>query len=151
MKLITVFILGAGLSILSTLAQENCLKPNQLKKLDASWEKALLELNLEFLEKTVSEDFIWVHTHATKIDNKKSLIEETRKALNSPVNTTKSRISKDVRVIISGKTGIVTGFTKVDRGPNPITYHFMRTYVESDEKCYLLANQTMAIPEDEKN
>ncbi|RMA64790.1 hypothetical protein BXY75_1671 [Ulvibacter antarcticus] len=37
----------------------------------------------------------------------------------------------------------------MDRGPSPITYHFMRTYVEINERCYLIANHTMAIPEKE--
>ena len=147
MKFISIFIFILGLSILPTSAQENCMTPDNLKKLDASWEKALLELNLEFFENTLSEDFIWVHTHATKIDSKKSLLEEAKKNLERNINDTKSRICRDVKVIISGSTGVVSGFTTVDRGPKPITYHFMRTYVKTEGKCYLLANHTMAIPE----
>ena len=150
MKHITVFVFAALLSILSTSAQENCLKPEQLKKLDASWEKALLNLNLEFFETILSEDFIWVHTNAIKTDSKKSLVEEVKNNINTSINNTKSRITKDVKVIVSGSTGIVTGFTTVDRGPTPITYNFMRTYVQNEGKCYLLANHTMALPEVEK-
>lgn len=150
MKHITVFVFAALLSILSTSAQENCLKPEQLKKLDASWENALLDLNLEFFETILSEDFIWVHTNAIKTDSKKSLVEEVKNNINTSINNTKSRITKDVKVIVSGSTGIVTGFTTVDRGPTPITYNFMRTYVQNEGKCYLLANHTMALPEVEK-
>ena len=150
MKHITVFVFAALLSILSTSAQENCLKPEQLKKLDASWENALLNLNLEFFETILSEDFIWVHTNAIKTDSKKSLVEEVKNNINTSINNTKSRITKDVKVIVSGSTGIVTGFTTVDRGPTPITYNFMRTYVQNEGKCYLLANHTMALPEVEK-
>lgn len=151
MKLITIFIFIVGLSILPTSAQESCLSPDNLIKLDASWEKALLELDLEFFEHTVSKDFIWVHTHATKIDSKNSLLAEAKKNLNNNSNDTKSRISKDVKIIVSGATGIVTGFTTVDRGPIPITYNFMRTYVQTEGKCYLIANHTMAIPETDKD
>lgn len=151
MKLISIFIFIVGLSILPTSAQDSCLRPDNLKELDASWENALLELNLEFFEQTVSKDFIWVHTHATKIDSKKSLLDEVRNNLKRNINNTKSRISKDVKVIISGTTGIITGFTTVDRGPKPITYNFMRTYVQADGKCYLIANHTMAIPDVEKD
>ena len=150
MKHITVFVFAALLSILSTSAQENCLKPEQLQKLDASWENALLDLNLQFFETILSEDFIWVHTNAIKTDSKKSLVEEVKNNINTSINNTKSRITKDVKVIVSGSTGIVTGFTTVDRGPTPITYNFMRTYVQSEGKCYLLANHTMALPEVEK-
>ena len=150
MKHITVFVFAALLSILSTSAQENCLKPEQLQKLDASWENALLDLNLQFFETILSEDFIWVHTNAIKTDSKKSLVEEVKNNINTSINNTKSRITKDVKVIVSGSTGIVTGFTTVDRGPTPITYNFMRTYVQNEGKCYLLANHTMALPEVEK-
>ena len=151
MKLISIFIFILGLSILPTSAQENCMTPDNLKKLDASWEKALLELNLQFFENTVSDDFIWVHTHATKIDSKKSFLAEAKNNLERNINDTKSRVSRDIKMIVSGTTGVVTGFTTVDRGPSPITYHFMRTYVKTDGKCYLIANHTMAIPELEKD
>lgn len=33
----------------------------------------------------------------------------------------------------------------------PTTFNYMRTYVEIDGKCYLIANHTMAIPEDVKD
>ena len=147
MKLITISILLFLVSILPSSAQENCLSPQGLEKLDAAWEKALKELDVAFLENTLSENFIWVHTHAVKTDTKKSLLEEVNNNLNSTVNNTRSRISKDVKIMISGATGIVSGFTTVDRGPKPITYHFMRTYIQEAEKCYLIANHTMALPE----
>ncbi len=146
MKLIPLFIFIVGLSVLPISAQENCMNPESLKKLDATWEKALLELNLDFLETTLSEDFIWVHTHAVKTDDRNTLLAEVKNNLSSTINNTRSRISRDVKVIISGTTGVVTGFTTVDRGPSPTTYNFMRTYVQSEGKCYLLANHTMAIP-----
>jgi len=140
-----VFTLVA-FSVASAYAQENCLNAEHLKNLDASWEKAQLELDFDTLNYLLAEDFIWVHNHANTIDNKKAVLDRVNSSIKSNNHKTKSRISKDVKVIILGKTAVVTGFTIVDRGPEPTTYKFMRTYVEINDKCYLLANQTMAIP-----
>lgn len=132
-------------------AQESCLTSDSLKKLDASWEKALLEMNLDFLETTLSENFIWIHDHASQIDSKESLLASGQKFVERNTRNSKSRIQKNIQVIISGNTGIVTGFTDVVRinGTTRTTYNFMRTYAEIDGKCYLIANHTMAIPEKE--
>jgi hypothetical protein len=77
----------------------------------------------------LAEDFIWVHNHANTIDNKTAVLERFKRYLSSNNQNTKSRISKDVKVILYDSTGIVSGFTIIDRGPSPTTYHFMRTYV----------------------
>jgi len=151
MKKINLTICILVLPILQLLAQERCLTTENLKKLDASWEKAQLELDFDTLDSLLAEDFIWVHNHANTIDNKTAVLERVNRYLKSNNRNTKSRISKDVKVIILGATGIVSGYTVVDRGPVPTTYKFMRTYVETNGKCYLLANQTMAIPENEKD
>lgn len=150
MKLISIVLVVVGLSIARTSAQEHHLNQENLKKLDASWEKAQLELDLDFVESLLAEDFIWVHNHAILIDTKATVVDRVKRHLSSNNQNTKSRISKDVKVIISGTTAIVSGFTIVDRGPTPTTYHFMRTYVETNGKYYLIANHTMAIPEKEE-
>ncbi|MEJ6791655.1 MAG: nuclear transport factor 2 family protein [Lacinutrix sp.] len=142
-----IIIALVGLSIISVSAQDACLNKENLKNLDASWEKAQLELNFDYIKSILADDFIWVHNHANTVDNKSAVLERIKRYINSNNKSTKSRISKDVKVIISGKTGIVSGITIIDRGPRPTTYHFMRTYVEINEKCYLIANQTMAIPD----
>ena len=149
MKQISIIIALVGLSIISLSAQESCINKENLKKLDASWEKAQLELNFDYVKSILAEDFIWVHNHANTIDNKSAVLERIKRHINSNNKSTKSRVSKDVKVIISGNTGIVSGITIIDRGPSPITYHFMRTYVEDNGKCYIIANQTMAIPDKE--
>lgn len=149
MKLTRFVFVIVGLSIFTACNQERCLNQENLKKLDASWEKAQLELDFDFIESILAEDFIWVHNHANTIDNKVAVLERVKRYLDSNNQETKSRISKDVKVIVSGKTAIVSGFTIVDRVPSPTTYHFMRTYVETNGKCYLIANHTMAIPENQ--
>jgi len=147
MKLTRFVIFIVGLSVFSACTQESCINQDNLKKLDASWEKAQLELDFDFIESLLAEDFKWVHNHANTIDNKAAVLERVKRYLGTNNKETKSRISKDVKVIISGKTGIVSGFTIIDRGPSPTNYHFMRTYVEINGRCYLIANHTMAIPE----
>ena len=73
--------------------------------------------------------FVWVHNHANTIDNKTAVLERVKRYLNSNNKNTKSRTSKDVKVIISGTTGVVSGFTIVDRGPTPTTYHLSLIHI----------------------
>ena len=124
-----------------------------LKALDASWEKALLEMNLDFIKNRVSDDFIWIHNHASRIDNKDSLLKSGQKFVDSNTRNSKSRVQKEVTVVISGNTGVVTGFTEVVRsnGTTRTTFNFMRTYAEVDGQCYLIANHTMAMPDQGKD
>ncbi len=147
MKIVYLVILALRLSLASTLAQESCLDTDNLIKLDAQWEKALLESDVEFLAFILADDFIWIHNHASLTDTKESLLKRASDPKSGATGKPRSRISKDVEVTVLGSTGIVTGFTIVDRGPAPTTYHFMRTYVAVAEHCLLLANHTMAIPE----
>lgn len=150
MKLIKILITVVFVSTFAASAQKKCLNQVHLKNLDASWERAQLELDHDFLNSLLADDFIWVHNHANTIDSKLTVLERVKRHLRDNNKTTKSRISSDVKVIISGATGIVTGYTIVDRGPTPTTYHFMRTYAEVNGTCLLVANHTMAIPENTK-
>jgi vacuolar-type H+-ATPase catalytic subunit A/Vma1 len=147
MKLTRFFMLIVALSVFSACTQNNCLSQEHLKTLDASWEKAQLELDYDFIESLLAEDFIWVHNHAKTIDDKEAVLERVKRHIANNNTDTKSRISKDVNIIISEKSAIVSGYTIIDRGPSPTTYHFMRTYVDINGKCYLIANHTMAIPD----
>ena len=150
MKTIHITMLLMGLSFASGLAQESCLNSEQLLSLDASWEKALLESDVAHLNSLLSENFIWVHNHASMSDNKAAVVKRAEAQKAAAGNNTRSRISKDVEVFVNGSTAIVTGFTVVDRDARPTNYHFMRTYVEIEGKCFLMANHTMAVPEKEE-
>lgn len=120
----------------------------KLLELDLGWEKALLESDVAFLENILAEDFIWVHDHASLTDGKKEVVNQAKKIQNGQEQTTRNRLSHDQKVVLLGHTAIVTGFTIVDRGPSPTTYNFMRTYAKIDGDFKLLANHTMAIPEE---
>ena len=121
----------------------------QLLALDQGWEKALLESDLTFLENVVADEFVWVHNHAGLIDGKEAVIARAKRIHAGQQDDTRNRTSRNQQVVILGGTGVVSGYTVVDRGPSPVTYHFMRTYTWVEGKWKLLGNHTMAIPEEE--
>ncbi len=134
------------LSTFSSLAQTT---QEQLVELDKGWERALLNSEVEFLDKLLAEEFIWVHNHATQIDGKAEALSRAKKIrAGQQQDDTRNRSPRDHQVVLLGQTAVVTGFTVVDRGPQPTTYHFMRTYALVDGKWKLIANHTMAIPEE---
>lgn len=127
----------------SSLAQTT---QQQLVDLDKSWERALLNSEVEFLDQLLADEFIWVHNHASLIDGKPEVLSRAKKIRGGQPDDTRNRSSRDQQVVLLGQTAVVSGFTLVDRGPHPTTYHFMRTYVLVDGSWKLLANHTMAIP-----
>jgi ketosteroid isomerase-like protein len=121
----------------------------ELIQLDLAWEKALLASDVDFLENLLAEDFVWVHNHASLIDGKANAVARAKRIQAGQADDTKGRKSRDHHVVALGQTAVVSGITVVDRGPSPVTYHFMRTYVLIDGAYKLLANHTMAIPDEE--
>ena len=142
----TLILLFTYLALpLATYAQTS---KAHLLELDKGWEKALLTSDVEFLEKLVAAEFIWVHNHAGLIDGKEAVLSRAKRIQSGQADDTRNRTTKDQQVIILGLTGIVSGYTIVDRGPSPTLYHFMRTYSWIAGDWKLLGNHTMAIPEE---
>ena len=129
----------------SSLAQTT---QEQLVELDKGWERALLNSEVEFLENLLAEEFVWVHNHATQIDGKAEALSRAKKIRAGQQDDTRNRSPRDQKVVLLGQTAVVSGFTVVYRGPQPTTYHFMRTYAQVEGKWKLIANHTMAIPEE---
>ena len=122
---------------------------DQLLQIDLGWEKALLSSDADYLEDLLADEFVWVHNHAGQIDGKDQAVTRAKRIKAGQADDTRDRISRDQQVVILGTTGVVSGYTVVDRGPKPTTYHFMRTYALINGNWKLLANHTMAIPEEE--
>ena len=137
------------LSLISYTTQAQAPSKEKLLELDIAWEKALLNSDVAFLENFLAEDFVWVHNHASLVDGKADAVGRAKRIQTGQADNTKGRATRDQQVVILGNTGVVSGFTVVDRPPSPVTYHFMRTYVFIDGKFKLLANHTMAIPDEE--
>lgn len=147
-NILTIFTLFCSSSLIAQTWTEE-----QLKQIDRSWEEVNLKPNPDFLETFLADGFIWVHNHQSMVDSKSDVVQRAKNAIKNsnpnPANITRSRDSRDVKVIIDGSTAIVTGITLVNRGPKPTTYHFMRTYVLYGDQWKLIANHTMAIPDEE--
>jgi len=129
----------------TTVAQSTCLDPAELVRLDSEWENALLTRDAGWLGANLSDGFIWVHNHASATDTKANLLERAETTPDAS-RATRSRTQSDVEVRVVGSTGLVTGFTLVDRGPRPTMFNFMRTYIRQDGRCLLLGNHTMEVP-----
>lgn len=127
-------------------AQDDCLAAASLIKIDSQWERALLETNVEWLEEHLADEFIWVHNHAGQVDTKQTLLAPARVARTQALSA-RSRVQSEVEARIVGSTGLVTGFTVVDRGAQAKRYSFMRTYAVVSNRCVLLGNHTMLVPE----
>jgi len=149
MKSLILSFLVSLIAFFSAIAQQTCMTAENIIALDAKWEMSNLHPDPDFVEATLAEDFVWVHNHASMVDTKEAAVQRAKNQKAQGTSNTKSRIQSEVKVAITGKTAIVTGFTVVDRGPIPTKYHFMRTYVEVDGKCLLVGNHTMAVPEEE--
>ena len=133
----------------SSFSQSATFGRESLLEIDLGWEKGLLSSDSEFLANLLADEFVWVHNHAGLIDGKEAVVSRAKRIQAGQADDTRNRTSLDQQVVILGQTGIVSGYTVVDRGPSPTLYHFMRTYTWVDGKWKLLGNHTMAIPEEE--
>ena len=124
----------------------SCLEEAVLLEQDANWERSVLEGNVEYLEQHLADGFVWVHDHASAIDSKEGLLGWVG-GYKADAGM-KSRIQSEVETRRLGSTAIVMGYTVVTRSDGGTRYRFMRTYAEVDGECFLLANQTMAMPAD---
>lgn len=124
-----------------------CLPLGELIERDRQYEEALRVGDTAFLATALADDYVWVHSLASQIETRASLLAR----LAQPALVPKSRTTSEVQGHISGDTVVLRGLSSVEQfNPDGKTwrtnrYQFMRTWVKVDGRCKLLANQTMKV------
>lgn len=134
------------------LAAADCLSDTNLLRLENDYEQAIRTADVAWLERTLAEDFIWVHNHASAYESRAMLMARLRAEDYQPP---KSRELSEVSVIRQGDTAVVYGLSTVDKhtegARHANRYHFMRTWLKTPVSCRLLAGQTMKVWSTEGN
>ncbi|MCP8900404.1 nuclear transport factor 2 family protein [Gilvimarinus xylanilyticus] len=140
-----MFVKLLGLLALAHGSNADCLEAEALKILDYQYEQALRKPDLDWIRERVAEQFVWVHNHAVLDETREMLLERLGDDYQSP----KSREQTDVTVIREGDTAVIYGLSTVDKfsdGPRHANrYHYMRTWVNTENGCRLIAAQTMKV------
>ena len=138
-----------------------CKTEQQVKQLDAQWEKALLKGDINAVAPLLHDDFVWVHNHASSTQKTKAgflsyFSKGFAKMATRPTHFhANARTQRVLEVIMTPTTAVIYGFTDVLRGNvlktepdvrSVKTYHFMRTYSSVGKSCLLVANHTMLMP-----
>ncbi|WP_165390702.1 nuclear transport factor 2 family protein [Pseudoduganella lutea] len=121
-----------------------CMSTDALVERDRQYEAALATGNAAFLREALADEYVWVHTLGSEIETKPVLLARMEKPTRF-----KSRTTRDVQARVLGDTAVLHGISVVEQwqadGSTFKTnrYQFMRTYVNVDGQCRLLAVQTM--------
>lgn len=134
-----------GLSLCLQAHAASCLDQSALTKLDQQYEDALVNGDAAFLADLLADDFIWVHNLASLIETKSALVARVK----TNTENFKARRSTVLSAHRLDNTSVLNGTSLVERvngvGLRSSRYQFMRTYVVREDKCYLLAVQTMKV------
>jgi ketosteroid isomerase-like protein len=121
-----------------------CLPADGLVERDRQYEAALATGNVAFLRGLLADDYVWVHTLGAELETKPVLLARMARPTRF-----RSRTTEGVQVRLLGDTAVLHGVSIVEQwnadGETFKTnrYQFMRTYVNVDGRCRLLAGQTM--------
>ena len=137
---------------LSALAAP-CLPADSLIERDRQYEEALRTGDLPYLQAWLADDYVWVHTLASQIENREAVLARLKK----PDSIPKSRTTSDVRAHTLGPAVVLEGLSTVEQWNSDgktwrtSQYRFMRTYVEAGGQCKLLAVQSMKVASSPSN
>jgi ketosteroid isomerase-like protein len=141
------FLSGFAMSLAVPAFAASCLPVPDLIALDARYEEAMRTGDAAFLDTLLADDYVWVHTLASAIDSKAVVLARAREMKAMP----KARTTSEVKAHALGDTVVLRGLSTVDQWNadgktwRSNRYQFMRTYVNVDGKCKLLAVQTMKV------
>ncbi|UGQ48725.1 nuclear transport factor 2 family protein [Massilia endophytica] len=140
-----LILAGAVLPLVSLAAP--CLPPAALIEHDAQYEEAMRSGDAAFLDAWLADDYVWVHTLASAVDTKAVVLARAKELKVAA----KARTTSEVKAHALGDTVVLRGLSTVDQWNadgktwRSNRYQFMRTYVNVDGKCKLLAVQTMKV------
>lgn len=131
--------------ILPLQALASCLPVSELVARDRQYEEALRVGDTAFLDQLLHDNYVWVHTLATQIEDKPTLLARLKPAPTAH----KSRTTSEVHAHVAGDTVALRGLSTVEqwnadgKSWRINRYQFMRTYASVGGACKLVAVQTM--------
>ena len=124
-----------------------CLPTAALIERDAQYEEALRVGDVPFLQQWLADEYVWVHSLGSQIENKAAVLARSVK----PATIYKARTPSEVHAHVHGDTVVLRGLSTVDQWNadgktfRSNRYQFMRTYVNAGGACKLLSVQTMKV------
>jgi ketosteroid isomerase-like protein len=124
-----------------------CLPTATLIERDAQYEEALRVGDVPFLQQWLADEYVWVHSLGSQIENKAAVLARSVK----PATIHKARTPSEVHAHVHGDTVVLRGLSTVDQWNadgktfRSNRYQFMRTYVNAGGACKLLSVQTMKV------
>ena len=128
-----------GLSGCVSMEKNNENISSEILTLDTLADKSFFNANIEYLKTILSEDFIYVHSGAARIETK----QETLKSFVQIKFTSWERQTQEVRVYGKETTAMVSGFVTVGfESMAPLKYYVQRLYEKSGENWELVSQHT---------
>ncbi|MRV72111.1 DUF4440 domain-containing protein [Duganella sp. FT92W] len=130
-----------------------CQPVDSLIERDRQYEEALRTGDVPYLQAWLADDYVWVHTLASQVEDKASVLGRLKK----PDTIPKSRTTSNVQAHVLGQTVVLRGLSTVEQwnadGKTWRTnqYQFMRTYADVGGQCKLLAVQSMKVASSPSN
>lgn len=148
--LIGVLLLIASPILVFGQTNRNDKTANELMQLERDWVTATLKRDKAWLERFFADDFISTHPTSGTIKNKAQEIADTIDDAQTPDSMTLG----EMKVIVAGKTAVVTGTAFETGGVHKLEdrnrgYLFTDTFVKRGGRWQLLASHSSRLPESE--
>jgi ketosteroid isomerase-like protein len=150
MKIILIAVLLMVATPISVLCQtnQNDKTAKDLMQFERDWVTATLKRDKVWLERFFADEFISTHPTSGTIKNKAREIADTV----DPTQTPESSTLDNMKVIIAGKTAIVTGAAYEVGGAQHLTdrkrgYLFTDTFIRRSGRWQLLASHSSRLPD----
>ena len=145
---IAVLLLFAMPILVSSQTKQNDKIAQELMQLERDWVTATLKRDKAWLERFFADEFISTHPTSGTIKNKTREIADTV----DPAQTPDSSTLGEMKVIVAGKTAIVTSAAYEVGGAQHLAdrkrgYLFTDTFIRRGGRWQLLASHSSRLPE----